>query len=547
MITRKKTLEMATPRRTGDEESARTAELAPAVLDRLELVSPLDDLEFGETDTEIQASPLEFSEDQEKAPEPEKPEKPFDKPDKPEKPENPVAEKRGQETTKFQTIKQRYLASKNYNKLVFLALGILVLVISLYLLGKQPYTVQTRLVFIIGDHKVLEKENWSPMKEFSLIQNPKTASILANRYFGATDPVNMFNKAAGNSIDSLFLQSTVINPLLIRRDYYKNPVEFESWLSKSVTFEPDFYGGQNAVSIKLTGPDPQLLKGVLLDYVSSYIDLRRMITAHSKENAQKPSATQVTDDSTRTKTLENLDQRLKKLDSLLTDYELVMKKLNLNNGPASAFSLDPSSPVFKTLARFQDKIIQLEIERGSLETRFTPQSREIKSIDLQIDGVKGLMRQYLTEQITCLKKDKEGLLAQKSQLENSSKPKTEMAEEQPKETTKSSGMLASGAKWFFLNEGLSVINENPFVSSKPLLGKIGDLKDALLAVLFSSGNSNGRRGPTAQYAGTGMQYGPPAGQYFGQSAYRGRPNMGFSQGQQSMEFYRNDMTPFRSQ
>ena len=541
MITRKKTLEMATPRRTGDEESARTTELAPVVLDRLELLSPLDDLEFGETESEIQASPLEFSEKQEKALEPVKSEKP----DKPEKPENPIVEKRAEKLTKLQTIKQRYLISNNYNKLLFVALAILFLVIGLYLLGKQPYTVETRLVFIIGDRKVLEKENWSPMKEFSLLQNPKTASILASRYFSAIDPMNMFNKVEGNSIDSLFSQSTAINPLLVRRDYYKTPVEFESWLSKSVSFEPDFYGGQNAVSIKLIGPDPQLLKGVLLDYVSSYVDMRRMITARSKEKAQTAPLAQVTDDSAKTKTVENLDQRLKKLDSLLTDYELAMKKLDSNNGPASAFSLDPSSPVFKTLARFQDKIIQLEIERGSLETRFTPQSREIKSIDFQIDGVKGLMRQYLTEQIKCLKNDKDSLIAQKSELENNSKPKTEIAEEQeqPKDMAKSSGMLASGAKWFFLNEGLSVINENPLVTSKPLLGKIGDLKDALLAGLFSSGKSNGRRGPTAQYAGMGIQYGSPHGQSFGHSSYQGGPNTGTSP-RQSMEFYRNDMTSF---
>ena len=41
MITRKKTLEMATPRRTGDEESARTKEFCPEVLDRVEALQSL--------------------------------------------------------------------------------------------------------------------------------------------------------------------------------------------------------------------------------------------------------------------------------------------------------------------------------------------------------------------------------------------------------------------------------------------------------------------------------------------------------------------------
>ncbi len=118
MITRKKTLEMATPRRTGDEESARTMEFMPEVLDRVvEITSPLDDLEFGETELEISfQGPPENQE---------KPQKP-DKPEYPEKPENPVVEKRASEVTTLEAIKKRYQILPKHNMLILVATGFVV-------------------------------------------------------------------------------------------------------------------------------------------------------------------------------------------------------------------------------------------------------------------------------------------------------------------------------------------------------------------------------------------------------------------------------------
>lgn len=537
MITRKKTLEMATPRRTGDEESARARELIPDVLERVELTSPLDDLEFGET--ELETSSIESPENQEK---PQKPETPPSV----QSPSSPVVAQPSVETGKVLSIYQRYQALQKYNKLIFAGLAILALIIGLHLLGKQPYTVETRLMFIVADRKALERENWSPMRELSLLQNPKTSSILSSRYFNIMDPMNIFNKVDANSIDNLFSQSTSVNPMSVRKDLYRTPAEFESWLSRSISFEPDFYGGQNGVSIKLTGADPQLLKGVLVDYVSSYVDMRRMISAKAREKSGTHAPAVASENSANLKNLENLKERIRKLDTLLSDYQMAMKLLESNNGSTNSFSLDPSSPIFPTVARFQDKIIQLEIERGALETRFTPQSREIKSLEYQIDGVKGLLNQYIIEQVKYLDKDKEMLMAQKTELENSSQRKAENTEaEEKKDMSKSSGMLASGAKWYFLNEGLSVINENPFVSSKPLLGKIEDLKDALIASLFSPGNGRNRPSGAYTYGADmngpyGMSSSPPQ---YEAPPFRAGPTLD-PVSRQSANFYHSDANPF---
>ncbi|MFA6223165.1 MAG: hypothetical protein WC647_12700 [Desulfomonilaceae bacterium] len=517
MITRKKTLEMATPRRTGDEESARTKEFCPEVLDRVEALSPLDDMEFGELEAEV------------KLPEIEEPQK------------EPVPEKRAVQEKKLEIPKKIYELPKKYY--MYAAIALVCLLLTMYLLIVQSYTVETRLVFIIGNRNALNKDNWSPLREMSVLQNPATSSLLTKRYYNGIDPLSLFNKTAQNTPESFFQDMTAVNPSLLKKDYFKNPVDFESWLSKSISFEPEFYTGQNRVVIKLTGTNPELLKGLLMDYVGSYVDLRRTIEAKSKETAGISAPKEPAADKTATQqSIDSLNEKIKRLESLEREYEMVLKVIEAGGGSGAA-SVDPQSPVFTTLARFQDKIIQLEIERGSLEARFTPQSHEIKSIDFQIEGVRGLMRQHLTEQMSYLKKDKDTFVAQKAELEQNSQAKTEVAEES-RDMSKSSGMLASGAKWYFLNDGLSVINENPFITSKPLLGKLGDIKDALAASLFSSGNGSRNR-PTGQYVGSmNNQYGPPPGQqYYEPSHYRGGPNM--EQGpRQPMDFYHNDASSF---
>ena len=155
------------------------------------------------------------------------------------------------------------------------AIALVCLFVTLYLLIIQPYTVETRLVFIIGNRNALNKDNWSPLREMSVLQNPATASLLTKKYYNAIDPLSLFNKTSQNTPDSFFQDMTAVNPSLLKKDHFKNSVDFESWLSKSISFEPEFYTGQNRVVIKLTGTDPELLKGLLMDYVGSYVDLRR--------------------------------------------------------------------------------------------------------------------------------------------------------------------------------------------------------------------------------------------------------------------------------
>ncbi len=457
MLTGKKNLNVADASTRRDEHAPCEKEFHDDAFFRDDKVCPLDDLEFGEIG--LEANPIESRENQKRL----SPEKQVDK--------------------KIQLC----LWDKLYDlpRKYYLVLGLILacLVIGFYLLAVQTYTVETRLAFIVGDQKILDKEGWSPVREMSVLQNPGTVSLLSKRYYNGFDPINLFSKKDNSVFDSIPFASTVIDPATINKNHFKKSAEFESWLSKSIAFEPDFNSGQKRVALKLTGHDPTFLKGVLQDYVGSYVDLRRAINSRSKEKIENATQ-QDGDTSARGKSVRNIDERIEKLDALKYEYKLALKLMDSGSGSFAALSSDSNSGVSKTLAKFQDKIIQLEIERNSLEVRYTPQSREIKSIDFQIQGVKGLMKQYLVEQIDYLKKDRDFLVAQKNELEG--KTTETHVNTEPKTLGKPAGMLATGAKLYMLNDGLSVITETPFITSKPFLSKLADAKDAFVSSLFAS-------------------------------------------------------------
>jgi hypothetical protein len=472
MITGKNTLEIAGLRSEGGEDMARNKECIEDYFRREpETASPLDDLEFSEIGPET--IPLKNQKSPEK--------------------NRVVEEKQLDEKPRIKPWEKLLgVGRRKYYSL--LALTVAILAIGFYLLATQSYTVETKLVFVVGDTAALEREGWALGRELSILQNPGTGFLLSKRYYQGLDPSTILSSNEKNIPDPLLFKATSVDPSTVKNNLFKSSKDFESWISKSMSFDPDLANGQNRVAIRLAGPDPSLLKGVLQDYVGSYVDLRRVIDARAKEKTTVAMPQQI-DNSVQERSIQRLDEKIKKLDELRYEYQLALNLMDSGGGSFSALALDSKSPASTTLTRFQDKIIQLEIERGALENRYTPQSREIKSVDFQIQGVKGLMKQYLVDQIEFVKKDKNLLIAQKNDLEGVTSDTRKS--EKPRNLGRLSGLLVNGAKWYLLNDGLSVISEPPSITEKPFIAKLGEAKDAFVSSLFSP--SAGKPGPLPSY------------------------------------------------
>lgn len=115
--------------------------------------------------------------------------------------------------------------------------------------------------------------------------------------------------------------------------------------------------------------------------------------------------------------LKEITRRLDEAHILREHHELALKLIDSGQGVFRGFSPVADSGLRSPVQRFQDRIIQLEIEKQGLLVKFSPQSSEIRSMDMEIAGVRNAMRQCLIESLAFVRTDIEGLASRKCELE----------------------------------------------------------------------------------------------------------------------------------
>ena len=106
-------------------------------------------------------------------------------------------------------------------------------------------------------------------------------------------------------------------------------------------------------------------------------------------------------------------RRLQEIELRLRECELIIQLLDSGKGTFSGFAPENNITGISSLARFQEKIVQLEINKQALAVRFVPTSKEIQAIDLEIQGVKAAMRDCVEANLRFFQKGREQLLGPK--------------------------------------------------------------------------------------------------------------------------------------
>ena len=88
-----------------------------------------------------------------------------------------------------------------------------------------------------------------------------------------------------------------------------------------------------------------------------------------------------------------VSRRLQEIELRLRECELILQLLDSGKGAFGGFVPENNITGILSLARFQEKIVQLEINKQALAVRFAPTSKEIQAVDLEIQGVKTAMRE----------------------------------------------------------------------------------------------------------------------------------------------------------
>lgn len=374
------------------------------------------------------------------------------------------------ETTKFDRLA---LISK-----LCLASFLIVVTMSVitYLVGSDQYRVETKLLFLSPEQK--NSVGWPLDKELEVLRSSQLIFLLAQ------DLCNQVGQVPTRSL-GWNLEATACGPrgCNVATPKFGSTAEFMKWFTEELIVESSVSPGRATVSLRLAGEDPEFLKTVLNAYVQRYSDYRRGLDEEAPADffhiagRGEPGSTHASADS--------ITEQLQKIDFQQRECELALNLVDSRKGVFGGFFPAAKIEGIPTLAHFQQKIVELEIAKRSLSVRYTPNSREIRNIDLEMQGVKSAMRECLSEHLHFLKRGKDLLLGQKAQLESSANPGNRCGK------GLCSGRLPNGDAWFSLAGGLRVIQDKPSVLRKPMLVKANEYREALSEFLSSPLGSSG--------------------------------------------------------
>jgi len=348
-----------------------------------------------------------------------------------------------------------------------------------WLLCDERYQVETKLIYLSGDRKCKDSPGLPMEKEIEILQSSPVALLAAQHLarVNSEDP-NDWERDAGHSTA---LREDRVTAPTDPAQMLHSAGSYVKWLAENLSMHPEISGGTAKVTLRLQGQEPELLKAVLDTYVQRYVDYRLSLDTQSNGRAEEPLPS--SDPLAGTKGTDPIIDRLADIELRERACKLAVKLIDSGKGVFSGFVPETNLMGLSSLAKFQDKIVQLEITKRALLVKFTPNSREIAALDSEIQGVRKAMREYLGEHLRFLKEGREDLMAQRREQQHKRGPVTGGGKASPAEFR---GRLENGDAWFAVRDGLYMLRSRPVVTGKPLLVHAAQYKDRLMAYFSGS-------------------------------------------------------------
>ncbi len=255
----------------------------------------------------------------------------------------------------------------------------------------------------------------------------------------------------------------------------KEDGSYASWFNKNLSITQETFGPRATVNLTLKGKEPEAVKQLLDTYVNQYADYRREIEAESKELAEPkiPEQSIVVPN----KEIQLLLDQLSALERQERNCTLALALIDSGRGVFSGFVSGNDLTGIPALAKFQEKIVELEISKKSLLVRFTPKSREVMAVDQEIKGIKSAMREYIEAHLHFLKRGRLELIAQRHELEQKREPVRSREEDS---TQKRHSRANRDPRFLFaMQDGTQVFREGPTKVKKAILPEWHDVKRIL--------------------------------------------------------------------
>ena len=369
--------------------------------------------------------------------------------------------------------------SSKVNPRVGAALAIIsvLLGVILYLAFWDSYRVETRLLFFQGDNLAKDSSTSLLAGEVEMLKNPELMNLFAGNLYEQIAAMPPASRDEGTFTAEIPTPAHLHKALV--RDFASS-AELTRWLQKTLSVKSETSNGVAMVTLSLPGDNPELLKAVLDAYVDRYAKHRLMLVAQAGNQARQGSTDPVMTHGPHLPA--QVSEQLQRIELQQHGCELALKLIDQGRGVFSGFVPDANFAGTSSVGQFQEKIVQLEIKKKALEVQFTPNSREIRAVDLEIQGVKEVMRECLVGHLEFLRTGKQQILAQHHQAEPRKIPTS--GRDQTGEKGSESEGLAKPNTWFLIRDGLYMLRDRPQVSNEPLLVRAGHFKGTALAYLF---------------------------------------------------------------
>lgn len=340
------------------------------------------------------------------------------------------------------------------------------------LVHMDRYLAETELVFIKPNGNAPKGMPWFVEEELHKLKSFDVAYRVANAVSSMPDAPSRTTPVAWEPYNEQILPDT--------SDFPSSGLA--GWLLRHLSVEVYRADDMAKVILSLSGDDPAFLKALLQAYATHYIDSRHELGL-PVGNAGGP--TRATPRQEKSHELEStIDEELSRMDMLQRHCELALKLLDSGKSPFSGFA--PTSVVssMASLNHINEELVKLAIERNRLKTRYLPASREIREIDQQIMGLKGIMREYMVQQLTFLRGNRQQALARKKQLECRGTPASGMMT-RPSQNQFVTRIMPEdqGIK---VNSDLFILHQGPItVRMNPVYESYRTLKNRLSRFLFN--------------------------------------------------------------
>ncbi|MBM4326200.1 MAG: hypothetical protein FJ118_03460 [Deltaproteobacteria bacterium] len=351
---------------------------------------------------------------------------------------------------------------------VYAGLATVVAAASFYLFSPGDYRIDANLLFLCARTGDASSRAWPLEKEVEILKSPRVLHLASRELVsGKTFQDRYRRSTAGRG--SFGVPARSGDPAA--QPEFPNYTATTKWLSENLCVTPEPTTGMATVSI--TGQDPDRLKEAMHAYLKHYARHRTELVADTALSGSPGRGGSPLGGPSTVRS--EIRDELERVIAQQHECEMAIKLMDTGKGPFRGFLPENNLTGIPSLSAFQNKIVELEIKKQTLGSRFTTESKDVQAIDLEMKGVRAAMKERIKEHLLLLRQRAEELHGLKEALQG----KTEFTASKKGTSGKRVNGKEAAQKVSLGSHDCLYLRERPFIAQRPFIARAKEYAAAL--------------------------------------------------------------------